>query len=297
MIDLAVVGLISAPQGALGTLTRAAVEDGSDIHIRDTVYRIVLLIGLVAVAWFIVKAQARRVDGRARWIYLRLDPTVQAITMWIRNSPATFFYMFAWTATSIIVQGAPAPLANALDVSNSTNIVGIITQPGRVLMASSLIVADNGFAFMTYVVVYVMITARLEQRLGSARIVIVAVASHVLGSLLTVGAETVLIQADILPKTTVITADVGVSYVMVGTCAGYMFFISRTWRWWYYAALFVGLVLPVLVVRDIWSLGHLMAATIGLITTAIVRRWGVRPDLAWRTLVRSAQPRALPTWS
>ena len=265
--------------------------------IRDTVFHLVLAIGLLAVAWFFVKARADHDTGWARRVYLRLDPVVQAGTAWLRHSPATFVYMATWTATSIIVQGAPAPLANALDVSNSTNIVGIVTQPGRVLMASSLIVADNGFAFMSYVVVYVLITARLEQRIGSARVIIVAVASHVLGSLLTVAVETVLIHAEILPKDTVITADVGVSYVMVGTCAGYLLFISRKWRWWYIAALFVGLVLPVLVIRDIWSLGHLLAATIGLITTIIVRRWGVRPDLPWRTLVQTHPARPLPTWS
>lgn len=285
-----------APELAWPALASATPVE-SAVSIRDTVYRIVLIIGLLAVGWFILKARARRSTGWAQRTYLRLDPVLQALTIWLRDSPATFVYMATWTATSIIVQGAPAPLADALDVSNSTNIVGILTQPGRVLMASALIVAENGFAFMGYVVVYVLITARLEQRIGSARVIIVAVASHVLGSLITVGLESILIHAEILPKTTVITADVGVSYVMVGTCAGYMLFISKKWRWWYFAALFVGLVLPVLIVRDIWSLGHLIAATIGLITTAIVRQWGVRPDLPWRALVRTHPARPLPTWS
>jgi hypothetical protein len=56
-------------------------------------------------------------------------------------------------------------------------------------------------------------------------------------------------------------------------------------------------VVPVIVVRDIWSLGHLMAASIGLATTAIVRRFGVRPALRWRDIAADSQPRQLPTWA
>lgn len=76
-----------------------------------------------------------------------------------------------------------------------------------------------------------------------------------------------------------------------------MLFISKKWRWWYFAALFVGLVLPVLIVRDIWSLGHLIAATIGLITTAIVRQSAARPDLPWCAPCARISARPLPTWS
>ena len=93
-----------------------------------------------------------------------------------------------------------------------------------------------------------------------------------------------------------LTQDVSVSYVMAGTAAGYLFFVGRRWRWWFAAALFVALVVPLVVSHTIWDLGHFLAATVGLVTTWIVKRWGVRPRMTWRGTAAGLQPRALPTW-
>lgn len=272
-----------------------ALSDQSLAPIRDTVIRSVGLLFLLAIAWFALKALARR-GGGAQRLYDRLDPRIQAGRVWLARSPVTFVYIATWTITSVIVQGAPEELANMFSRFNSTNLLGLVTTPLRVLFSSAFIVADNGFAFMGYVLVYVLITARLEQRIGSARLVVVAVCAHMLGSLLTVATEAALISAGLMAKTTIVTIDVGVSYVMVGTCGGYLLFISRKWRWWYYAGMFVALVLPVIVVRDIWSLGHLNAAVIGLLATLVVRRWGTRPPLLWTQLRDSLPPRPLATW-
>lgn len=273
----------------------SALSDQSLAPIRDTVVQTVGLLFLLAIAWFALKALARR-GGGARRLYDRLDPRVQAGRVWLARSPVTFVYIATWTITSVIVQGAPEELANMFSRFNSTNILGLVTTPLRVLFSSAFIVADNGFAFLGYVLVYVLITARLEQRLGSARLLVVAASAHVLGSLLMVATEAALIQAGLLAKTTIVTVDVGVSYVMVGTCGGYLLFISRKWRWWFYAGMFIAIVLPVLVVRDIWSLGHLNATIIGLLATLVVRRWGTRPPLLWTQLRESLPPRPLATW-
>jgi hypothetical protein len=271
------------------------LSDQSLAPIRDTVIQTVGLLFLLALAWFTTKALARR-GGRARRLYDRLDPRIQAGRVWLARSPVTFVYIATWTITSVIVQGAPESLADSFSRFNSTNILGLATAPFRVLFSSAFIVADNGFAFMAYVLVYVLISCRLEQRIGSARFLVVAICAHMLGSLLTVATEALLIQAGLLAKSTVATIDVGVSYVMVGTCGGYLLFIGRKWRWWYVAGMFVAIVLPVILIHDIWSLGHLNATIIGLLATLVVRRWGTRPPLLWRQLRAGLPPRPLATW-
>jgi hypothetical protein len=270
------------------------------VPIKDTVMNAVLIVAVLVVSWYVVKARARRSDAAdpnwARRRFDRLDPRVQAMRAWMASAPATFVYIATWTVTSVLVQGSSQDLTDMFAKSASTNIYGLLTQPLRVLFSSAFLVADNGLFLSGYIVVYVLISARLEQRIGTARWLVVALVAHALGSIITVVLESVLIAQDVLPKATALTTDVGVSYVMVGTCGGYLLFVSRTWRWWYYAGLFAGVGLPVIVLHDIWSLGHLNATLLGLATTAVVRRWGVRPRLLWRQLVARSQPRQLPTW-
>lgn len=252
----------------------------------------------IALVWFAVKHGAARggPGSRAGGLYRRCDPWVQALRLWVAAAPVSFTYVATWTATTVIFQGTPETVAGVLNRFNSTNIFGILTEPVRVLFTSAFIVADYGFFYIGYVAVYVLIVARLEQRIGSARVIIVGAGSHVLGSLIIVALEAILIHNQVLASSTVITQDVGVSYVMVGAAGAYLFLVSARWRWWYRAALMMGVVLPVIVSQTIWDLGHLVATGVGIVLYLIVRRWGLRPRLTWRATAAAAQPRRLPTW-
>lgn len=285
-------GLPSFLDSAGGT----GVPEGATTDVPDTVIVAVTLVAVLVLLWFLVKARSERGSGWATTLYRRLDPSVQALRVWLARSPVTFVYIACWTVTSVIVQGTPAGLADVFARFNSTNILGIATDPLRVLFASAFLVADNGFAYIFYVVAYVLIISRLEQRIGSARIVIVGAASHALGSLTIVGIESIAVKTGLLAKSTLVTTDVGISYVMVGCLAGYLLFVGRRWRWWYVAALGIGIVGPLILSHTIWDLGHFLASCIGLGTTALVRRYGVRPPLRWRELT-AVPPRPLPTWS
>ncbi len=259
-----------------------------------------LLVAFTTMVWFALKHRARsRQDpprGFAAAAYQRLDPWVQALRVWIAAAPVTFVYVTTWTVTTIILQGTPTMLAGALSRFNSTNILGIVSEPVRVLFTSAFIVADNGYFFLGYVAAFLLAVARLEQRIGSARVVLVGAGSHVFGSLIIVALETALIRADVLSKSTAITQDVGVSYVMVGCGGAYLFLVSRPWLWWYAAGLFLGVVAPLLAFQTIWNLGHFVATLIGMGIFLVVRRWGMRPRITWRALTAQREPRRLPTW-
>lgn len=250
----------------------------------------------VAAGWFALKALARRDATWAIRAYSWCDPRVQAGRLWCARAPVTFVYVATWTVTTILIQGSPDEIAALFTRFTSTNIYGAATAPLRVLVGSAFLVADSGLGYLAYVTVFALIVARAEQRLGSARILVVGASAHVLASLIVVALEAYALQRDRVSGSIVLTADVGVSYVMAGICTGYLLFVSRRWRWWYAVALVVTLVVPLVVVRDIWSLGHFLAAATGWSATMLLARWGTRPPLMWRDLVAGHPPRALPTW-
>ncbi len=251
----------------------------------------VLIAAAIAVLWFAVRGLARRGVRWAAPAYARVDPYVQAAEEWFRSAPATFIYMAVWLATTILIQGASKDLVDALTEMDSSNLAEVMRAPTRAILVSGLLVADRGAGILAYVVIFVLIVARLEQRLGTPRTLIVWLCSHVFATLMVLGMEETLIDNGLMRSTLETTLDVGVSYVMVGSMGAYMLFVSRRWRWWYYSVLFLGIVVPVFVDREIWDLGHLLATLIGVATGALLSRWGVRPRLYWRPMRgRPARP-------
>jgi hypothetical protein len=260
----------------------------------DSVIVLVSILGALLVAWFALKALARR--GRLVGAYQRLDPVVQAIRAWVLGAPATFAYMAVWTSTSVVQQGTPAAINRLTAALSSTNIHNLVDEPVRVLFTSAVLVANHAAGFMGYVVIYVLIVARLEHRVGSARWMVIAASAHILGTLLTVALEKLGLELDVLPDRITVAQDIGVSYVMVGAMGAYLWLVSPRWRWPYRAALAVGVLGPLVVFHTIWDLGHLLAALVGTFVGWIALRYPTRDPLLWRQLVGTAVPRVLPTF-
>jgi hypothetical protein len=277
---------------AMGLPPHAAGLLGAQIP--DYVARMLQVAALLLAAWFVLKGQARR--GRGERLYQRLDPTVQAAKIWVAAAPLTFTYMAIWTVTTVIQQGTPQTLIDLMNRWQSTNIFGLASQPIRVLFASAFVVADNGMGFLGYVFVYVLITARLEHRIGAARTLVVAVVAHALGSLLTVAVELWAIGRGLAPESLRFTVDVGVSYVMVGSVGAYLWLVTRRWRPWLAGCLGLGVVTPMFISHTIWDLGHFLATCLGAAAGAIVVRYPLREAVQWRQTVSQLTARSLPTF-
>ena len=260
----------------------------------DTVIYMLAVLALLAIGWFCLKALARRDHLVA--LYERLDPTVQAGRAWVARAPAVFTYMAVWTSTTVVAQGEPAALADLTATLSSTNIANLVQEPVRVFFTSAVLVADHGVGFPLYVLVYVLVVSRVEHRVGSARWLVIAATSHGLGSILTVRLERFGIHHGLLPESIVVTQDIGISYVMVGSLGAFLWLVSRRWRLAYVSALALGILGPLVVLHTIWDLGHFLATAVGTATGWIVMRWPMRPPLVWRDLVRRSSPRALPTF-
>jgi Rhomboid-like protein len=254
----------------------------------------VALVVAASLGWFVLVALARR--GHAVGLRAQLDPFVAAIREWIGRAPATGVYVAVITVTSVLQQTAAADNVEAAVSANSTNIRGMIEGPGRVLFGSAFLVADLSVGFLFYVTGFLLVTARLEHRLGSARTIVVAACSHVLATLASVTAIWLGIRAGWLPSDTSVASDVGVSYVLVGTMAGYLMLASRRGRLLLVIVLLAALVaVPAVTGPSVWDLGHAAAAVVGVAAAAIAIRTGpLRPPMLWSALVRRPARRLTP---
>ena len=255
---------------------------------------LVFLATLLAVAWFTLRTLAGGGNSTSVKAYHRLDPIVQALTVWVRASPATVVYVSCWVATTLLVQGTPKRLVDVFTQYNSTNIDAMVSEPLRALVVSALLVAQRGFGLGLYLLAFALIVARVEQKLGTPRTLVVWLAAHFGGSVLTVLCEELLLRANWISDKVLVTADVGVSYVMVGSFGAYLLLVGPRLRRWYVLAVVVGIVGQLVLNPNVWGLGHVFATLLGLLSCwLLLRHHRAKPGLQWDTL-KSVPPRPLP---
>lgn len=276
------------PSAGASSLTFA----GDDGDVPTFVLWYVIVAALLALVWFGIRALARRDVRWAVAAYDRADPLIHALRQWAAMAPVTTIYVACWTSTTLVFQGAPPDVVNLLVRSSSTNLLELLQGPLRAMVVSALIVADNGVGFILYVIAFALIVARLEHRVGSARLLLIWVVSHMGASLITVGIEVFLLRNG-APQRLAVTADVGVSYVMVGSMGAYLLLVSRKWRPWYFAAMAIGILGPLILSHKIVDVGHFLATVLGTtVAYFAIHYGGTRSPILWRTL-RTAAPRQL----
>ena len=233
---------------------------------------LMMAVALVALLWGgICRLSIREVSWAER-VQHRFRPRVTALRVWVSAAPMTVGYVAIWSVTSVIQQGTPASIQDVVDRYNSTNLTLLAHNPVRVLFSSAFIVADQAWGFSGYVLVYLLVVAALERRLGWRRTLVVWLAAHVVGSLATAVTEAVLIHYEVLPKTVSFASDVGVSYILVGSCGAYLWLASRTGRWLVGVGLLAGVWLPLLISHTVWDLGHAYATLLGVGVGWVVRK-------------------------
>lgn len=228
-----------------------------------------MVLGLVilAVLWYALRLLATvwPVAGRA---VARLSPCTRWLHAWVLSAPATFAYVTVFSALTLVQKTTPPRLIDVVTRVNSTNLVRLRHAPLSVLADSALWVAGRGSGLALYVLVFVTVVAWAERRYGPPRLIVICVAGHVLGTILTAAVESTAIRSGQASYRLAYTTDVGVSYIMVaGAVAGVLLMRG----WWLVAgvaALVAGVVWPAVANHTIWDLGHLFAALVGLAVAA-----------------------------
>jgi len=174
------------------------------------------------------------------------------------------------TAMILTLLGAAATLRLAFpdDIDDvvawtSTNVQNLASHPVASMLASTFVVPTGLLPELILVAVGFTL---LERSIGTLRTAAVALSGHVLATLLTE------YGAYLLTNSAADRDDVGVSYAMFAVLAAGAFRLTGRLRLLALTAIGAAVVLPVAIYPGMTTAGHLLAAAIGPLTMAALRR-------------------------
>ncbi|WP_152626943.1 rhomboid-like protein [Streptacidiphilus carbonis] len=192
-----------------------------------------------------------------------------AVGRYYRGAPGTCLYLLILGAnTFALVQMSPRFRKYFL-FSHSTNLIELRHHPVKALISSAFWTETPSFAF--WFLLFSLFHVPVERWLGTLRWLAVVPIAHVLATLVSEGAVSVLISMGKLPHSTTHTIDIGVSYGLSGSVGVLTWFFARPLRWWYLGAATVFFVLLFVVEWDFTNLGHLTAFLLGVACYPITR--------------------------
>lgn len=201
----------------------------------------------------------------------------------VRRVPVTAAFVVLLTAGEIAYSLLARPDAQRLVAWASTNVTRLRSEPLGPMLASAVVVQEDPLAWL---VIGGAAIAIVEWRLGWWRVLVAALAAHVLGTLVSEGIVAWRVHAGSLPTSALHQDDVGVSYVVVGALAAVVAVAPRLVQ---LAALGLLLVLAPALLDGITSLGvaavgHLTSAVVGFAAAGLLRANARRkaPELAGR---------------
>jgi len=204
------------------------------------------------------------------------------------DTPFTFWYLVVLALTTLLLDFAKPSAVHRLLELSSTNAMNLQTHPIPVLFLSALWL--EGSHWLIYALIFTVVIAPLERRIGSWWTVLVFASGHVLATLATELPVLWAIRAHLLPHNDGHLLDVGVSYGLAATAGALLLLLATPARWWATAALGAVILLAYLYMglgdtdSIVTTAGHLVAGAIGML--------GWYPWLRGRHLVGSLR---LPT--
>ncbi|WP_405685742.1 rhomboid-like protein [Streptomyces sp. NBC_00057] len=194
---------------------------------------------------------------------------IRSVGSWIRSAPGTYIWLTALFFTAVIVHQMSPDFEEDFLRQRSTNIHELSRDPVHVLIASAFWI--DGGHWIPYAVLYTAFHAPAERWLGTLRWLAVALAAHVLATLVSEGVLAWAIRHGHVPPAAVNTLDVGVSYALAGVVAVLTYRIPAPWRYVYLFAVLVFYGIPLITGRTFTDLGHFASVLIGLACYPLTR--------------------------
>ncbi|GAB3664472.1 hypothetical protein GCM10027596_28920 [Nocardioides korecus] len=219
-----------------------------------------------------------------------LGRVVAAVVRWVRAAPVATAYAALLLATTVLLRLAPVDLDDQVLIGSSTDVTHLLRDPALVMVASALFLP--GATWLPDGLVLLTIGRSLERRVGSGRTVLVMIAGHVVGTVLTEGPIAVGVALHRLPASWANRLDVGASYALVAVVAALVGLLPRLAR---VPVFVVGAVLVAGVPElppDMTAWGHLIAAATGVCWWHHLRRCGSPPSAAAARLAGEEAPDA-----
>ncbi|MEU6014887.1 rhomboid-like protein [Streptomyces sp. NPDC047515] len=194
---------------------------------------------------------------------------IRSVGSWIRSAPGTYIWLAALFVTTVIVHQMSPDFEKDFLRQRSTNIHELSHDPVRVLIVSAFWI-DSGL-WVPYAILYTVFHAPAERWLGTLRWFAVAVAAHVLASLVSEGILAWAIRHGHVPESAANTLDIGVSYALAGVIAVLTYRVPTSWRPVYLFAVLVFYGIPLVTGPTFTDLGHFTAVLIGLACYPLTR--------------------------
>jgi len=202
---------------------------------------------------------------RALWLRTR-----RRSAAYVRSAPATYGYLAILLVTGWILAGMSDALADRLLLAQSTNLHHLGHDPLRVLVSSAFW-APGAHDLVISAVLFTLVLAPVERRIGSLRTVGLFAIGHLGATLLTGAGLWLALRFDAVERSVVNVRDVGPSYGFFAVAAGMTYLLARGLRAPYAAGL-VGYLATTAVLSDgFGDYGHLAALALGFASYPLVR--------------------------
>lgn len=227
---------------------------------------VVLILLVVGADRLLCAGRPRRLRRVQRW-WVEARPRLVG---WVRSAPATYGYLAVLFVTSWVLASAGSRLANRLLLAQSTNLHQLARDPVRVLVSSAFWLSDAS-TIVVWGVLFTLVLAPVERRIGSWRLGIVFAIGHVGATLLTAAGLWAGLRSGTVERAVVNAQDVGASYGLLAVAAAMTYLLRPRLRVGY-AIVLVGCAAAVTVVSHTFTdFGHLLAALLGLGCYRLVR--------------------------
>jgi len=191
----------------------------------------------------------------------------------ILDAPATFCYLAVLCATTGVLAWMGHKSSSGLILAASSNLRHLTVDPGQALFSSAFWLASGFKELITWLVLFPVVLAPVERRLGTRRTIATFALGHIGATLVTQGIVAAAIWLRLAAARWETVPDVGASYGFIAVAALLFAIVPRRWRLVYAVAL-LGWILAIshITDADFTTIGHGIALLIGFIAARGLRR-------------------------
>jgi len=195
---------------------------------------------------------------------------------YVRSAPTTYVYFAILLVTTCAISATDARSANRFLLSQSTNLNHLASDPLPVLVSSAFWLASPE-QLAGWAVLFTLVLAPVERRVGGWRLGGVFALGHVGATLVTAAGVWIALRLDLVERRIADARDVGASYGFLAVAAALVYLLHPALRRPYAAALLGLVAADAAIQRDFTGYGHVAAVVIGFACFGLVARPRGRP--------------------
>jgi hypothetical protein len=189
---------------------------------------------------------------------------------YVRSAPATYGYLAILLVTTRILAGLSDRLSDRLLLGQSTNLHHLGHDPVRVLLSSPFW-TPGAHELVTSAVLFTLVLAPVERRIGSPRTIGLFAIGHIGATLITGAGLWLALRFDAVEQSVVNARDVGTSYGFFAVAAAMTYLLRRELRAPYAAGLAGYLATTAVLSNGFGDYGHFIAMALGFASLPFVR--------------------------